>query len=394
VLGRRKKVSWLGSQLIAAFMSLIPFFALVGYWYGVPFFYGLAAYTQMSLETAFVLLILGLSIFFMKPNAGLAGLITSDDAGGVMIRRMLPATILIPLVYGWLKILGQRLGLFERDFGTTLLILLMIVSTTIVVVLNARHLNNIDAERERLLEQRDNVMAVLTHDLKNPLIGADRVLELFVTGAIGPVSAEQNELLSKLKHSNEDLLNSIQNLLELYRYDRGTATLRFVEVDLLPIINKCIEDLRPQLESHRLNLRTLFPERLSMVQADATAIKHVLTNLIHNALKFTPDGGEIEVSAQEQTGVVIVKVKDTGKGIPKEEQETLFQPFSRGALGKKYKTGAGLGLYLCYQIVKAHHGVLTCISEVGAGTTFIVSLPTKQQGIELLPTQTGKTEIV
>lgn len=371
------------SQLLAVAAGAISFFALVGYWYGVPFFYGVATYTQMALPTAIAMIIQAVAIFFAKPEYGVAGLITSDAAGGVMLRRLLPTTILIPLIYGWLKLVGQRLDLFERDFGTALLILLMIVSTVVVVVLNAKHLNDVDAERERLLEQRDNVMAVLTHDLKNPLIGADRVLSLLVTGALGGISKEQAEVLSKLKASNEDLLNSIQNLLELYRYDRGAETLHIAEVNLLPIIGKCLEELKPHADNRRLAVRTLLPEQLGPVKADATAIKHVMTNLIHNAIKFTPEGGGIEISAQELNGLVIVKVKDTGKGISKEEQESLFQPFTRGTLGKKYKTGTGLGLYLCYQIVKAHHGYLTCMSEPGSGTTFVISLPTKIHLLEL-----------
>jgi signal transduction histidine kinase len=394
LLGRQKDSYCQASQFLAALMAIVPFFALVGYWYAVPFFYGVAAYTQMALETAAILLVQAIAIFFAKPDTGPAGLLASNAAGGVMLRQLLPTAIMIPLVYGWLKIIGQRFDLFERDFGTTLLILLMIVSYVIVVFLNAKHLNSIDAERERLLEQRDNVMAVLTHDLKSPLIGADRVLELFVTGTLGQVTPEQGEVLAKLKRSNEDLLSSIQNLLELYRYDRGTETLRFTDVDLLPIIARCIEELRPQLISRRLNLITLLPERLTTVKVDATAIKHVLSNLIHNAIKFTPDGGEIEVSAQEQTGVAIVKVKDTGKGISREEQESLFQPFSRGTLGKKYKTGTGLGLYLCYQIVKAHRGVLACISEVGTGTSFVVSLPSEAHPVNLLPEEAERAETV
>lgn len=373
-------------------MVLLPFFALVGYWYEVPFFYGVAAFTQMALETAVLVLIQAVALFFAKPDSGLAGLVTSNDAGGIMLRQLLPTTILIPLVYGWLKIFGQRLGLFERDFGTTLLILLMIVSTSILIVLNAKHLNDLDADRDRLLEQRDNVMAVLTHDLKNPLIAADRVLELLVSGALGPVTVEQADLLTKLKQSNQDLLTNIQNLLELYRYDRGTETLQFSETDLRPIISRCLDELKPQFEGRKLRAQLLFPEQLTSVRVDPTAIKHVFTNLIHNAIKFTPEGGEIEVSAQEPSGVVIVKVKDTGKGIPREEQESLFKPFFRGALGKKYKTGTGLGLYLCYQIIKAHHGVLTCISEVGSGTTFVVSLPTRVHAVDLLPPQTERAE--
>jgi len=382
LLGQRKQSYYFAAHFLAILVAVISFFALVGYCYGVPLLYGVASYTQMALQSAIMLMLMALSIFFVEPDKGAAVLLTSTSAGGIMARRLLPAAILAPLIFGWLRVLGEREGLFAWDFGTAVLILLMIITAVIVVAINAKYLDNLDAERERLLMQRENLTAVLTHDLKNPLIAADRLLQLFITGAVGAITAEQAKLLGKLKHSNEELLNNIQILLELYRYDRGIETMRFDDVDLIPIIQKCVEETKILAEGHGLELIVILPESLGTVRADQMAIKHVIINLLHNAMKFTAPGGSIEISAQDLGDNLVIKVKDTGKGIPKDEQEILFQPFSQGKLGKKYKTGTGLGLYLCHQIIKDHLGFLACSSEVGVGTTFIINLPIKSNSVQ------------
>jgi two-component system sensor histidine kinase/response regulator len=314
-------------------------------------------------------------------------MVTSTGAGGVLMRRLLPTTILVPFLCGWLQMYGINQHWFEGNFATGLMIFCMIIIGAALVVLSARHLNNLDEERGRLMEQRENLMAVLTHDLKNPLIGADRVLELFVTGALGDVTPEQSKFLIKLKQSNEELLNNIQTLLELYRYDRGTEAMKFEELNVVDVLRACIHETRSHAESHSIMLEEMLPETTGQVTGDRTALKHVVVNLINNAIKFTPEGEKIEISSQNLDGMVLIKVKDNGEGIPREEQDNLFQPFSQGSLGKKYKTGTGLGLYLCSQIVKAHLGFLSCLSEVGSGATFVISLPGKMTKVEARATE-------
>jgi signal transduction histidine kinase len=391
-LARQKDPYYFYSQLTAILIALISLLVVTGYCYRLPEFHGEALY-QVSFWTALLLLALSAAIFFAAPENGLAEMIVSTRAGGILLRRLLPSTILVTFLFGWLKMVGVKHHWFEVDYGTGILILLMIVTGTILIILSGRHLNSLDAERERLMEQRENLMAVLTHDLKNPLIGADRALELLITGALGPVTTEQSKFLVKLKESNEELLNNIQTLLELYRYDRGTEAMRFEDMNVLDIVRACAEGARAQAESHGITLEERLPETIEQVNGDRTALKHVIANLIHNAIKFTPAGEKIEVSAQNLDGMVMVKVKDTGKGISKEEQESLFQPFSQGTLGKKYKTGTGLGLYLCSQIVKAHLGYLSCLSEEGTGSTFVITLPGRHSSAELSTTEpSGRTD--
>jgi two-component system, sensor histidine kinase and response regulator len=234
----------------------------------------------------------------------------------------------------------------------------------------------IENERSRLYDQRENVMAVLTHDLKNPLIGADRIYDLLLTGAVGELSADLDRIVQVLKKTNDDLLHMIQNLLRLYRIDRGLDIFHFEGVDLESVADNCVSDLSSLARIQNVQISTEFTRPLPQVNADRQAVKHVIGNLLHNAIKYSSAGGNIELNAGHANGSVRLKIRDYGRGIPQTEQKMLFKRATQGENGKLFKTGTGLGLFLCQQIVSAHNGTLECVSELNEGTTFTLDLPT------------------
>jgi PAS domain S-box-containing protein len=232
-------------------------------------------------------------------------------------------------------------------------------------------------ERVELVQQREDFVATLTHDLKAPLMGADRTLQLLLEDAFGPLDLKEKDVIAKLKNSNQDLLNMIENLLEIYRYESGSEQFIFEEVELAPLVNRAVQVLSPLAQAKNIRLKSHLPSDLGNIQADAMALARVMTNLIINAIKFTATGGYCEVRAELLPDGVLIEVEDNGIGIKLEEQEKLFQRFWR-AESSIYKTGSGLGLYLCWQIVSAHNGKISCRSEHDSGTTFSITLPTAQ----------------
>ncbi len=231
------------------------------------------------------------------------------------------------------------------------------------------------AKRLVQLEQHEEFMATLTHDLKNPLIGANRILELMADQALGSLSDEQAKMLLQMRDSNKMLISMIQNLIEVYKFEKDTNAVSLEHTDLRSITDVCIREIAPIAENREIRLTTEFSEPLKAVKADASAIRRVLQNLLDNALKFTPSGGEISLVIRGTNGTVAIQIGDTGPGISTEEQARLFQRFSQGRVGKKYTPGTGLGLYLCKQIIDAHNGEISCTSTEGSGTTFSVTLP-------------------
>lgn len=249
-------------------------------------------------------------------------------------------------------------------------------SETIALLRNQNEkLMKLIEERSQLLQQRENLMMVITHDLKTPITAADRCLSLMLDGDFGDLSSSQLELLSTMKDSNQRMFTMVKNLLEVYKYDHSTPILNFKKLDLQAFINSTVKafSLSAQLRDLQLNTEAL--EKVNLVLADETAIQHVLANLIDNAIKFTPRGGVIQLSSCDTASQVIVSIHDTGRGIAPEDMPKLFQRIFQSESGYKQQTGTGLGLYLCQQIMKAHQGNIHCQSELGAGTTFILTFP-------------------
>lgn len=250
-----------------------------------------------------------------------------------------------------------------------------------------------DAKQKlELSQQRDSFIATLTHDLKTPLICAVSGLNMILDGGYGDVSDDQKYILSLIKQGIDDQLQMIQNLLEIYR--DASERLHFQVVDLKELFQRCADELQPITQAHDLRIRICLANKLKEVWVDKMAIYRVLMNLLGNAIKFTPDKGEIIISAtngiEGGKEVVCLSVKDTGTGISAEEQKNLFQQYYQGDQGKKKSTGTGLGLYLCRKIIESHSGQISLTSTPGEGTTFSVSLPVFSAGETAEPN--GKVE--
>jgi signal transduction histidine kinase len=225
------------------------------------------------------------------------------------------------------------------------------------------------------MQQREDFIATLTHDLKTPIVGANMVLTALLDGTVGELQPAQAEIIGKLRTSNQALLKMIQNLLEVYKYESGTESLRFDGANLADIVKFCADDVRPLTDSKRIVLDIFCSKPELLLICDEYAIKRVLINLLSNAVKFTPEGGHISVRAFEDSNLARVMVQDTGRGINADDRQKLFQRFWQGEPGRRYSAGTGLGLYFCYNVVKAHGGKIVCDSEPGQGTTFTIDLP-------------------
>jgi signal transduction histidine kinase len=247
-------------------------------------------------------------------------------------------------------------------------------------------------ERDEIARQREDFVSRLTHDLRTPLVAADRILMLFQQGALGALSPQMQEVITIMARSNTNLLSMVNTLLEVYRFEAGRKTLAFQPVNLGQLLEEVVGELTPLAEQKALPINLDFPPNLtiSKVMGDRLELHRLFTNLIGNAIKFT-DSGSISIrltSALESgksfysefsfnstgTDYITIELADTGPGIPPQEQATLFQRFRQGS---HKSAGSGLGLYLSRRIVEAHQGTILVNSELGKGSVFIVILPVK-----------------
>ena len=225
-------------------------------------------------------------------------------------------------------------------------------------------------------EDFDTFLGMLAHDMRTPLAGADRMFALILEGAFGELVPDLQDTINLLSKSNKKALLLVTNLLETYRLQKGIELMHFEPTNLADLIEVTVAENEAALGDKLQSFRVVIADNLPSCRFDKLSISRLLTNLLDNAAKFSPDHGEILISAESLNNeVIILRVSDTGIGIASEDRELIFKKCKRGKKQRKYASGCGLGLYTCDRIVKAHHGRIDFISEMGVGTTFVVILP-------------------
>jgi signal transduction histidine kinase len=236
-------------------------------------------------------------------------------------------------------------------------------------------------ERDEIARQREDFVSRLTHDLRTPLVAAERTLELLQEGALGELSPQVLEIIGIMGRSNTNLLAMVNTLLEVYRFDAGRKTLAFQPVILSQLLEEVAGELAPLAQSKGLEIQFDFSvqNQASKILGDRLELHRLFTNLLGNAIKFTDKGTvtlRLKIIAAKKSSIMI-EFADTGVGISTEEQINLFERFRQGS---HKRMGSGLGLYLSRRIVEAHQGKIQVRSELGKGSKFIIILPIEQSG--------------
>jgi len=225
-------------------------------------------------------------------------------------------------------------------------------------------------EVERLKEE---LVGIVSHELRTPLTSLRGFSELLLNKPFSP--EQQRKFLMIMQRESTRLAHLINDFLDLRRIEAGRQVLRLAAVDIGALIQERVDMLPPGNERYVVNI--VLPETPLSAWADAERIHQVLANLLSNAMKYSPDGGEIRVEAHNDGAEVRVSVSDQGVGIPRDAVPKLFGKFFRVDQPQtKNIGGTGLGLALVKEIVEAHHGRVWVESELGVGSTFFFSLPT------------------
>jgi signal transduction histidine kinase/DNA-binding response OmpR family regulator len=229
-------------------------------------------------------------------------------------------------------------------------------------------------ELERASKFKDQFLSTMSHELRTPLNAILGFSDLLPDERYGPLNERQRRYVAHIHTSGKHLLNLINDILDLSKIEAGRLELAFESVRVETSFREVLDTLRPLADkkSHTLSQHV---ENDPHVRADATRFKQVLMNLVGNAIKFMPEGGHIELMARFVEGEIRVEVRDTGPGIPAEEQKRIFESFYRLRQSEKSAEGTGLGLAITQRLVELHGGELRLESEVGHGSCFYFSLP-------------------
>jgi len=231
-----------------------------------------------------------------------------------------------------------------------------------------------DVTRFRLLDAvKTNLVATVSHELKSPLTSVRMVLYILLEEAVGGLTPKQRELLLTARSDADRLLRILNDLLDLTRLEEGNAGLHKEPIATADLVQSVIKEMKEQATAKRLKLNCVVEPQLPPVSVDRQRINHVFTNLITNAIKHSPAGGEIVLrAAPAEDHHVQFSITDQGAGIPEEYHSRIFERFFR--VPGQSKSGAGLGLSIAREITLAHGGRIGVKSAVGQGSTFYVVL--------------------
>ncbi len=225
---------------------------------------------------------------------------------------------------------------------------------------------------------KNEFVHTVSHDLRSPLTAILGYVDLL--DRVGPVNDQQREFIHRVQNSVQSITSLVNDLLELGRIEAGFDTQKEV-VPLEGIIHDTLETLGGLISDKKMNLHLNLPMDIPQMRGNPIRLRQMLDNLIGNAIKYTPEGGEITIDVEAQNDQVILRISDTGPGIPPADQPHIFEKFYRASNVPKGVGGSGLGLSIVKSIVENHQGRIWVDSLLGQGSAFTVVLPLYKQAV-------------
>lgn len=309
------------------------------------------------------------------PNAVIAGILPhAGPAGCLVLGRTGPRAEgkadeeLVAILINQLAIAIENSALYAQAWGATHALERKVQERT-------RELADANAQLMRLNKAKSDFVSAVSHELRTPLAAIKGYASLLGSGQFGPLAAPQAERVAKMEKHADLLTQFINNLLDIARIESGRVTMERKTIPVAEFFGSIAEQVQPQLDSKRLRYSVDLDGVTSLV-GDPQHLARVFVNFLSNAIKYTPEGGEIRVGVRKDGDTAVATVSDTGCGIPAEDVPKLFQEFFRAndPINQEVR-GTGLGLALVKRIIEAHHGQVRVASEKGRGTTFTITLP-------------------
>lgn len=259
----------------------------------------------------------------------------------------------------------------------TLMVLIICSITILLFIIEFFIIRSFEKFME-LARLKNEFLDIVSHHLRSPLSNLNWALDLLISGRVGEDKNSQMEYFKILKDNTTRMAESISSLFIVSRLETATAPPQKKEFFLQDLIDTAIKKKEAKIKSANIKVNFQSKKELSPVIADPSQIKLVTEALLDNAIRYTPQGGKIEIKLEKKGKKLYFEIKDTGVGIPKEDHKYIFQKFFRSKNILRLQTqGLGLGLFIAKAIIKNAGGEISFFSEENKGSTFWFTLPTK-----------------
>jgi len=227
-------------------------------------------------------------------------------------------------------------------------------------------------ELASIIKSQDDVLNTVSHELRNPMTAINVYAELLHGEKLGEINEKQESALLKIIRNSDRIIALVSDMLDVSKIRSGKMVLNVSSVNINEMIDEIMDNMRSLADEKNIHLSSDLPDPSDLsVKLDLNLMTRVLINLLDNAIKFTPEGGDITIAVQDCKSTIEISVSDNGIGIPEELLASIFEEF----LQAKYHKGTGLGLAIAKKIVEMHHGLLEVTSVEGRGSTFTIILP-------------------
>jgi PAS domain S-box-containing protein len=230
-------------------------------------------------------------------------------------------------------------------------------------------------EQKKLDQAKTEFVSLASHQLRTPVATVKWYMEMLLSGNLGELSPKQEEYVSRVHKVNEEMVDLIDTLLSVSRIETGSVRIESKQTNVIELVESILLELSAQIKEKRINIVKQYNDNLKDIKSDPKLLRIVIQNLISNAVKYTPEGGDVTITFKDFLGNKTIVVSDTGIGIPEEEQNKIFTKMFRGGNARSIGSqGTGLGLYLIKSIIGAMGGSIGFVSEENKGSTFTIKL--------------------
>ncbi len=242
-------------------------------------------------------------------------------------------------------------------------------------------------QQKAIDKMKSDFIGLVSHELRTPLTSIIGFVSFILDGKAGPVNERQRNSLERVERQSKRLAALISDLLDVSRIESGRIQMKRESISLSHIVKHRVEEIRPQADAKDITLDLQLPEDLPHVTGDEARLGQAITNLVGNAIKFTPEGGRVTIKLTREGSLIRVQCIDTGPGIPEEEQSKIFDKFYQVSdIHTRQQGGSGLGLAITKTIIEAHGGMIWVRSQVGRGSNFQFALPIAGTQADSIPT--------